>query len=116
MQFDFASNLLRQRARNGHQALKDVNLEIQEGMFGLLVPNGAGKSSLMRILVTLMKASSGKILVNGKDINKNRGYVRDLIGYLPQDFSFFSNLKTYEFLDYSARLAGTRSRRKRSQR
>ena len=91
---------------NGHQGLKGVNLEIKEGMFGLLGPNGAGKSSLMRILVTLMKSSSGKILVNGKDINKNRGYVRGMLGYLPQDFSFFSNLKTYEFLDYSARLAG----------
>lgn len=100
---------------NGHQALTDVNLEIKEGMFGLLGPNGAGKSSLMRILVTLMKSSSGKILVNGKEINRNRRYVREMLGYLPQDFSFFSNLKTYEFLDYSARLAGMRSRRKRGQ-
>lgn len=100
---------------NGHQALKDVNLEIKEGMFGLLGPNGAGKSSLMRILVTLMKPSSGKVLVNGKDIAHNRGYVRSMLGYLPQDFSFFSNLKTHEFLDYSARLAGMSNRRKRSQ-
>ena len=100
---------------NGYQALRDVNLEIKEGMFGLLGPNGAGKSSLMRILVTLMKSSSGKVLVNGQDINKNRRYVRKMLGYLPQDFSFFSNLKTYEFLDYSARLAGMSNRRKRSQ-
>ena len=100
---------------NGYQALRDINLEIKEGMFGLLGPNGAGKSSLMRILVTLMKSSSGKVLINGRDINKNRRYVRKMLGYLPQDFSFFSNLKTYEFLDYSARLAGMRSRRKRSQ-
>ena len=99
---------------NGHQALKDVNLEINDGMFGLLGPNGAGKSSLMRILVTLMKPSSGQILVNGKNIARNRQYVRQMLGYLPQDFSFFSNLKTWEFLDYSARLAGMRSRKKRS--
>lgn len=98
----------------GNHALKDVNLEIREGMFGLLGPNGAGKSSLMRILVTLMKPSNGQILVNGKNAAKNRAYVRSILGYLPQDFSFFSNLKTYEFLDYAARLAGMKNRRERS--
>ena len=100
---------------NGNHALKDVNLEIKEGMFGLLGPNGAGKSSLMRILVTLMKPSSGQVWINGKDAAKNRAYVRSMLGYLPQDFSFFSNLKTHEFLDYAARLAGMSSSRKRSQ-
>lgn len=100
---------------NGNQALKDIHLEIREGMFGLLGPNGAGKSSLMRILVTLMKPSSGRILVNGKDLAQNRGYVRSMLGYLPQDFSFFSNLKTYEFLDYAARMAGMTNSRQRGQ-
>lgn len=100
---------------NGNHAVKDVNLEINEGMFGLLGPNGAGKSSLMRILVTLMKPSSGRVLVNGKDTAKHRAYVRSMLGYLPQDFSFFSNLKTYEFLDYAARLAGMSSGKKRRQ-
>lgn len=98
---------------NGNHALKDVNIEINEGMFGLLGPNGAGKSSLMRILVTLMKPSSGRVLVNGKDTAKHRDYVRSMLGYLPQDFSFFSNLKTYEFLDYAARLSGMSSGKKR---
>jgi len=100
---------------NGNHALKDVNIEINEGMFGLLGPNGAGKSSLMRILVTLMKPSSGRVLVNGKDTAKNRDYVRSMLGYLPQDFSFFSNLKTYEFLDYAARLSGMSSGKQRRQ-
>lgn len=100
---------------NGNQALTDVNIDINEGMFGLLGPNGAGKSSLMRILVTLMKPSSGQVLVNGKDAATHRDYVRSMLGYLPQDFSFFSNLKTYEFLDYAARLAGMKSRRKRKE-
>lgn len=100
---------------NGNHAIKDVNLEIKEGMFGLLGPNGAGKSTLMRILVTLMKPSNGEILVNGKNAYKNRAYVRSMLGYLPQDFSFFSNLRTYEFLDYAARLAGMDSSRKRNE-
>ena len=75
-------------------------------MFGLLGPNGAGKSSLMRILVTLMQPSSGIVKMNGYDLSKDRDKIRSLLGYLPQDFRFFSHLKTYEFLDYAARLAG----------
>ena len=58
--------------KNGNQALKDINLEIENGMFGLLGPNGAGKSSLMRILVTLMKPTSGTIKVNDLDLMKHR--------------------------------------------
>jgi ABC-type multidrug transport system ATPase subunit len=99
----------------GNKALSDVNLEIKEGMFGLLGPNGAGKSSLMRILVTLMKPTSGKIFVNGRDAAANRAYLRSILGYLPQDFSFFSNLKTYEFLDYAARMAGMTRRSARNE-
>lgn len=95
---------------NGNYAVKKLNLEIPNGMFGLLGPNGAGKSTLMRILVTLMKPSSGKVTVNGEyDLLKNRREIRSMLGYLPQDFSFFSKLKTYEFLDYVARLAGMKN-------
>jgi ABC-type multidrug transport system ATPase subunit len=92
--------------RNGNHAIKDVNMTIESGMFGLLGPNGAGKSTLMRILVTLMKPSSGQVLVNGLDLMKDRKEIRSMLGYLPQDFRFFTKLKTYEFLDYAARLAG----------
>lgn len=95
--------------RGGNYALKDLSLEISNGMFGLLGPNGAGKSTLMRILVTLMKPTSGKVTVNDYDLARNRREIRSMLGYLPQDFSFFSKLKTYEFLDYTARLAGMKS-------
>jgi ABC-type multidrug transport system ATPase subunit len=83
-------------------------------MFGLLGPNGAGKTTLMRILVTLMKQSEGRVLVNGLDIEKDRKSVRAMIGYLPQEFSTFSKLSTWEFLDYSARLAGLKKRGERA--
>jgi len=100
---------------NGNWALKDINLEIPNGMFGLLGPNGAGKSTLMRILVTLMKPSSGKVTVNHLDLMKNRREIRSMLGYLPQDFRFFAKLKTWEFLDYTARLAGMKNRSQRNQ-
>jgi ABC-type multidrug transport system ATPase subunit len=95
---------------NGNYALKNLNIDIPQGMFGLLGPNGAGKSTLMRILVTLMKPSSGHVTVNDMyDLARNRREIRSMLGYLPQDFSFFSKLKTYEFLDYAARLAGMKN-------
>lgn len=98
---------------NGKKALSDVNLEIGNGMFGLLGPNGAGKSSLMRILVTMLKSSSGTIKINGLDLNKHRKEIRQMLGYLPQDFRFFTKLKTWEFLDYAAGLSGINKKKAR---
>lgn len=100
---------------NGNHALKDINLVIPPGMFGLLGPNGAGKSTLMRILVALMEPSSGEIDVYGYDMLKQRKEVRSILGYLPQDFRFFAKYKTYEFLDYAARLSGLNNSRKRKE-
>jgi len=98
---------------NGTHALKNINLVIESGMFCLLGPSGAGKSTLMRILVTLVKPTSGIVLLDGKDIQKHRKEVRKILGYLPQDFRFFTSLKTWEFLDYSAALAGMKNRKER---
>ena len=91
---------------NGNHALKDVCLEIPTGMFGLLGPNGAGKSTLMRILVALMEPTSGEVNICGYDLMRQRKEIRGVLGYLPQDFRFFAKYKTYEFLDYAARLSG----------
>lgn len=104
---------LSQVYKNDFRALNKVNLEIESGMFGLLGPNGAGKSTLMRILVTLLNPSHGDILVNGKSLSKNRSEVRSYLGYLPQDFRFFSKLKTWEFLDYAASLTGIKNKKER---
>ena len=99
----------------GRHALKDVDLEIPTGMFGLLGPNGAGKSTLMRILVALMEPTSGSVDICGYDLMKQRKEVRTILGYLPQDFRFFAKYKTYEFLDYAARLSGMNNTRLRKQ-
>jgi ABC-type multidrug transport system ATPase subunit len=90
-------------------------MEIPTGMFGLLGPNGAGKSTLMRILVALMEPTSGEVDVFGYNLLKERKEVRRILGYLPQDFRFFARYKTYEFLDYAARLSGMNNGRQRRQ-
>lgn len=100
--------------KNGHQALSDINMEINNGMFGLLGPNGAGKTTLMRILVTLLKPSNGSVKVNEWDLQRDRRHIRSVLGYLPQDFQVVSRLKTWEFLDYVASLAGIKSKTSRN--
>lgn len=100
---------------DGHRALNSLNLEIEPGMFGLLGPNGAGKTSLMRIMTLLQDASSGTILFDDYDIRHDRKAIRSILGYLPQDFRFFEKLKTWEFLDYGAGLAGIKGSQKRSE-
>ena len=65
--------------KNGTRALKDVNLQMDSGMFGLLGPNGAGKTTLIKILVTLMRPTSGKVMVNDLDLQKNRCSIRAIL-------------------------------------
>lgn len=87
------------------QALKHVNLQIGQGMFGLLGPNGAGKTTLMKVLTTLTKKSSGEVTICNIPVDQC-SQVRRIIGYLPQDFSMYGNMKAYEALDYLAVLSG----------
>ncbi|MBN1464249.1 ABC transporter ATP-binding protein [candidate division KSB1 bacterium] len=104
---------LNKRYKNGFSALKNIDLEINDGLFGLLGPNGAGKTTFMRILVTLMKPSSGIVTVDQFDLMRHRRQIRAMLGYLPQDFSVFTKLSTWEFLDYVAALAGLTNGRER---
>lgn len=94
-------------------ALRDLHLTVGKGLFGLLGPNGAGKTTLMRVLVTLMNPTAGQVTINGHDLQKERAAIRAVTGYLPQGFSTFPKMKTWEFLDYSARLSGFYSRGRR---
>jgi ABC-2 type transport system ATP-binding protein len=106
-------NGLSKSYKHGVQALKQIDLEIEDGIFGLVGPNGAGKTTLMRILVTLMEPTTGSVKFGNLDLRKDRSDIRAMLGYLPQQFSTFSKLKTWEFLDYSARLSGLRDSRAR---
>lgn len=87
------------------QALKDINLTIQQGMFGLLGRNGAGKTTLMKTLATLHEKKSGRITVCGIPIEQ-AGEVREITGYLPQDFSMYPEMSVYGCLDYLGALSG----------
>lgn len=80
-------------------ALENVSVTIHSGMYGLLGRNGAGKTSLMRILATLSVPSSGEISMNGIPI-KETTKIREIVGYLPQDFSFYRNMSVYGAMDY----------------
>ena len=86
--------------------LKDFTLHVGPGVLGLLGPNGAGKSTLMRILATITRATEGRVLWNGTDIAKAPDTLRNVLGYLPQDFGVYPHLNAVEFLDYLAALKG----------
>lgn len=91
---------------NGVHALKNVNLTIPNGMFGLLGPNGAGKSSLMRTIATLQQADSGSITLGDIDVLKDKSRVREILGYLPQEFGVYPKVSSYNMLDHIASLKG----------
>jgi len=91
---------------NGVQALKNVNLQLNKGMFGLLGPNGAGKSSLMRTIATLQEADSGSIMLDELNVLKNKTAVRQLLGYLPQEFGVYPKISAERMLGHIAQLKG----------
>jgi ABC-2 type transport system ATP-binding protein len=98
---------------NGVQALKDVNLTIPQGMFGLLGPNGAGKSSLMRTLATLQQADSGSVTLGDIDVLKDKAKVREILGYLPQEFGVYPKISSYNMLNHIASLKGVSNKSER---
>lgn len=91
---------------NGVRALNDINLEITNGMFGLLGANGAGKSSLMRTIASLQEPTSGSISFNGYDIIKEPENIRKYLGYLPQEFGVYPKISAEKLLDHLAVLKG----------
>ncbi len=86
--------------------LKDFSITIEKGILGLLGPNGAGKSTLLKMIATVSKPTDGVILLNKNNIVKDANYMREQLGFLPQDFGVYPNLNAYEFLKYMAALKG----------
>jgi len=91
---------------NGIEALKNVNLEIGNGMFGLLGPNGAGKSTLMRTIAALQDSDEGTITVGEIDVSKDKQSLREILGYLPQEFGVYPKISANDLLDHLAVMKG----------
>lgn len=81
------------------KALAGINLKVKPGqVFALLGPNGAGKTTMMRILTTQIRLTSGKAKIFGLDVDKEGSKIRDLIGYIPQEMSVWTDVTGYENL------------------
>ena len=91
---------------NNVEALKDVTLEVGNGMFGLLGPNGAGKSTLMRTIAGLQELDSGSITVGDIDVSKHKHELRKVLGYLPQEFGLYPKVNALELFDHLATMKG----------
>ena len=92
----------------GVVALKGVSLKVEKGeVFGLVGPDGAGKSTLFRILTTLLLPSSGYALVGGYDVVKQFREVRNIVGYMPGKFSLYQDLSVEENVNFFARVFNT---------
>ncbi|MEB0263884.1 MULTISPECIES: ABC transporter ATP-binding protein [unclassified Mucilaginibacter] len=108
-------NSLSKTYSNGVQALKNVSLHLSNGMFGLLGPNGAGKSSLMRTIATLQEADSGSVFLDDLNVLQDKTKVRQLLGYLPQEFGVYPKISAERMLDHIAQLKGVGNKSERKE-
>lgn len=89
-------------------ALKSVSLEVEDGeLFGLIGPDGAGKTTLIRILTSLLIPDSGKASLVGNDVVLNFHEIRKIVGYMPGRFSLYSDLTVQENLEFFAGVFGS---------
>ncbi len=90
------------------EALKDISFEVEKGeIFGIIGPDGAGKTTLFRILTTLLLANTGTAFVNGLDVVKDYKKVRRIVGYMPGRFSLYQDLTVEENLNFFATVFNT---------
>lgn len=83
------------------KGVENLSLTLKEGeIFGFIGPNGAGKSTTIRSIMNLLNKTSGKVLIDGKEFNKDDIQLKEIIGYLPSEISLYDDLTVKEILDY----------------
>jgi ABC-2 type transport system ATP-binding protein len=92
------------KSYDGVDALKNLNLQVpKNSIFAFLGPNGAGKTTTIKLLLGLIRPTSGGGKIFGKDIQRDSVEIRTNVGYLPQDFRFYEHMSARETLDYTAK-------------
>ncbi|MCI8950214.1 MAG: ABC transporter ATP-binding protein [Lachnospiraceae bacterium] len=95
------------KAYGKYPALDGLSMEVKEGtLFGFVGPNGAGKTTTIKILMGLLKADGGSVLIDGMDAMKNQKEVKGKIGYVPDVFGVYDNLKVREYMEFFASCYG----------
>ncbi|MFV0553746.1 MAG: ATP-binding cassette domain-containing protein, partial [Mangrovibacterium sp.] len=90
------------------EAVKNVSFQVKRGeLFGLIGPDGAGKTSIFRILTTLLLADSGSASIEGLDVVNDYQAIRNILGYMPGRFSLYQDLSIEENLKFFATVFGT---------
>jgi ABC-2 type transport system ATP-binding protein len=98
----------------GTLAVAGLDLDVGEGeIFGLVGPNGAGKTTTLRILATLLDATSGHAEIAGIDVRRNPDDARRVLGFMPDVFGVYDDMKVWEYLDFFARCYGIPAARRR---
>ncbi len=99
---------------DGTLAVAGVDLDVEAGeIFGLVGPNGAGKTTTMRILATLLRPSSGEAEIAGWSVTRHPDEVRRVLGFMPDVFGVYDDMKVWEYLDFFARCYGLSPARRR---
>jgi ABC-2 type transport system ATP-binding protein len=98
----------------GTVAVAGLDLDIAEGeIFGLVGPNGAGKTTTLRILATLLRPTAGEAEIAGISVTKNPDAARRVLGFMPDVFGVYDDMKVWEYLDFFARCYGIPASRRR---